>query len=73
MNLVELDPEIVRTGKQRHVVAILTGVISLRQSVMRESQFGKVTSNVRSWIGIGTGAVGLILGGIFLVMFLINQ
>lgn len=53
-------------------IAVVTGVISLRRGALYSSQFGHATSKVRSWIGIGTGAIGTLLGILVLLMLLIR-
>jgi len=55
-------------------IAVVTGVISLKRgAVVQQSSYGKATSTARSWIGIVTGALGTIIGIVFIVVQLLHR
>ena len=55
-------------------IAIVTGVISLKKgAVVQQSKYGKATSTARSWIGIVTGALGTIVGIVFIAVQLLHR
>jgi hypothetical protein len=55
-------------------IAVVTGIISLKKgAITQQSSYGKATSTARSWIGIVTGALGTIIGIVFIVLQLLNH
>ena len=45
-------------------VAVLLGVLGLKKWNVQETAYGSTTSKIRAWIGVVTGIIGTIIGGI---------
>jgi len=53
-------------------IAILTGIMALKKWKMQESQYGKVTSTIRAWVGIITGILGTLIGIPAIIMTILS-
>lgn len=51
-------------------IAITLGILGLKKSNVKESEYGKTTSTIRAWIGIVTGSIGTLIGIPALVVFI---
>lgn len=51
-------------------IAIVLGWLGLKKWKLQESSYGATTSKIRAWIGIVGGALGTLIGLIFVVTLL---
>jgi hypothetical protein len=49
-------------------VAIVLGWLGLKKWKLQESSYGATTSKIRAWIGIVAGALGTVIGVVFLIV-----
>ncbi len=56
-------------------LAIVTGIVSLKNgmALVQESQYGRAASTARSWIGIVSGGIGLLISLLFVATMLIGN
>lgn len=54
-------------------LAIITGVVGLKKWKVQESSYGAVTSKIRIYIGIVTGAIGTIVGIVSIIVAISQQ
>jgi hypothetical protein len=53
-------------------VAIVLGWLGLKKWKLQESSYGATTSKLRAWIGIVAGALGTVIGVVFLIVLLMR-
>jgi hypothetical protein len=51
-------------------IAIGLGGLGLKKWKLQESSYGATTSKLRAWIGIVAGALGTVIGAVFLITLL---